>query len=90
MENVGCKIIVAGRVQAVGFRYYTRYQARKYHLTGHAKNLDNGDVEVILYGEREDVLKMVQWLEKGPETARVDKLAVSDIPYCYQSDFLSL
>lgn len=90
MENVGCKIIVTGRVQAVGFRYYTRNEAHKYHLMGHAKNLYNGDVEVILYGKPENVLKMVQWLEKGPDTARVDKLSVSDIPYSNQSDFLSL
>jgi len=90
MDNIGCKIIVTGHVQAVGFRYYTRNEAHKYHLMGHAKNLYNGDVEVILYGERENVLKMVQWLEHGPKTARVDKLAVSDIPYSHQNDFLCL
>lgn len=88
MENIGCKIIVSGNVQAVGFRYYTRNEARKYNLMGHAKNLHNGDVEVVLYGERENVLKMLQWLENGPKTARVDKLAVSGIAYSSQVDFL--
>lgn len=90
MENIGCKVIVSGKVQGVCFRYYTSREANKQGLTGHAKNLDNGDVEVVLYGGREKIIKMLKWLNKGPETSRVDEIEVSKIPYIHEYDFLSL
>ncbi len=87
MEKIGCKVIVSGIVQGVGFRYYTSWEAGKRNITGHAKNLYNGNVEVLLYGSREDIDSMLQWLEKGPRTARVDALEVSSIPYTEVADF---
>ncbi|MGB5446707.1 MAG: acylphosphatase [Psychromonas sp.] len=87
MANVGCKVIVKGHVQGVGFRYYTSLEAGKQGVTGHVENLDDGNVEVTLYGSYENVSAMLQWLEKGPETARVDDLDVSDIPYIKASGF---
>ena len=38
---------VYGRVQGVGFRYTTQYEAKKLGLSGYAKNLDDGSVEVL-------------------------------------------
>jgi len=87
MTNIGCKVIVKGYVQGVGFRYYTSLEASKNSITGHVKNLASGDVEVLLYGNEKNVKRMLQWLEKGPKTARVDDLNMSDIPYLKISDF---
>ena len=87
MRNIGCKIIVKGHVQGVGFRYYTSLEGVKQGVTGHVKNLDDGNVEVTLYGSDENVKAMLQWLEKGPKTARVDALDVNDIPYIKTTDF---
>lgn len=87
MENIGCKVIVSGLVQGVGFRYYTSWEAGQRGLTGHAKNLYDGNVEVILYGSREKINTMLQWLEKGPRIARVDALKVTDISYVEEPDF---
>lgn len=42
---------VYGRVQGVGFRYITQYEAKRLGLTGYAKNLDDGSVEVVACGE---------------------------------------
>lgn len=42
---------VYGRVQGVGFRYTTQYEAKRLGLTGYAKNLDDGSVEVVACGE---------------------------------------
>ncbi|MFP1496196.1 acylphosphatase [Escherichia coli] len=42
---------VYGRVQGVGFRYTTQYQVKRLGLTGYAKNLDDGSVEVVACGE---------------------------------------
>ena len=88
MENIGCKVIVSGHVQGVGFRYYTRREACKQGVTGYAKNLYDGNVEVVLYGESEKIVKILKWLEKGPRTAYVDDIDVSKIPYVPESDFL--
>ena len=87
MGNIGCKVILSGKVQGVGFRYYTRRQAGKQGLSGYAKNLSSGDVEVVLYGCRENINRMLQWLNTGPETARVDEIKVTNIPYIKERDF---
>ena len=54
---------VYGRVQGVGFRYTTQYEAKKLGLTGYAKNLDDGSVEVVACGEEGQVEKLMQWLK---------------------------
>lgn len=87
MENIGCKVIVSGYVQGVGFRYYTRREAGKHGLTGYAKNLSSGDVEVVLYGSRENINPMLQWLNNGPESADVDEIKVTNIPYIKEHGF---
>lgn len=66
---------VYGRVQGVGFRYTTQYEAKKLGLTGYAKNLDDGSVEVVACGEEGQVEKLMQWLKSGgPRSARVERV----------------
>ena len=65
---------VYGRVQGVGFRYTTQYEAKRLGLTGYAKNLDDGSVEVVACGEEGQVEKLMQWLKSGgPRSARVER-----------------
>ncbi|EST84818.1 putative acylphosphatase [Escherichia coli ECC-1470] len=76
-SNVESRIIawVYGRVQGVGFRYTTQYEAKKLCLTGYAKNLDDGSVEVVACGEEGQVEKLMQWLKSGgPRSARVERV----------------
>lgn len=47
---------VYGRVQGVGFRYTTQHEAQRLGLTGYAKNMDDGSVEVVACGESDRVL----------------------------------
>lgn len=66
---------VHGLVQGVGFRYSTQREALKLGLTGYAKNLDDGSVEVLACGETEKVEQLIAWLKAGgPRSARVDKV----------------
>ncbi len=66
---------VYGRVQGVGFRYTTQYEAKRLGLTGYAKNLDDGSVEVVACGEEGQVEKLMQWLKTGgPGSARVERV----------------
>lgn len=74
-------IIVAGRVQGVAFRYYARNIANSIGVKGWIKNLDNGDVEIMLEGKREAVNQMINWCKKGPGLAIVEDIKISLLPY---------
>ena len=51
MRSLQFKWVFHGDVQAVGFRATAQFLAQKYGLKGFAKNLSNGDVEVVAQGE---------------------------------------
>ncbi|SFM91037.1 acylphosphatase [Izhakiella capsodis] len=64
-----------GRVQGVGFRYSTQRKARELGLCGHARNLDDGSVEVLVWGDCGQVDSLISWLKAGgPCRARVDRV----------------
>jgi acylphosphatase len=63
---------VHGDVQGVGFRWWTRARALELGLSGWAKNLADGRVEVVAEGDEVDVQKLLSRL-RGPATpGRVD------------------
>lgn len=74
MERMCNKFIVSGHVQGVGFRYHTSHHGLKLGLTGYAKNLSNGDVEVVACGLAEKLDELYQWLQQGPKTATVKQV----------------
>lgn len=73
-------ILVKGRVQGVGFRYHAKYAAMKTNITGWAKNLDNGDVEIEAQGEDKFLEVFVKLLEKGNGFSKVIALYKTEIP----------
>lgn len=80
MARVAKKIWISGLVQGVGFRYYTQRQAEILGVSGYARNLADGRVEVVVEGEQQNVQQLVSWLEQGgPTHARVDGLEVEEI-----------
>ena len=70
---------VSGKVQGVFFRASTRDRAQSLHVTGYAKNLEDGRVEVLVCGEERDVEGLVDWLWEGSPAARVDQVDVEDV-----------
>ena len=77
--NESIRIIVSGRVQGVYFRAFTQKQANKLNLTGYAKNLSNGDVEIAACGEKGQLDKLVSWCHKGPVMAKVNSVQVQPL-----------
>lgn len=71
---------VHGRVQGVWFRASTAEQARALGLSGHARNLDDGTVEVVAVGADAAVQALMAWLSKGPPMAEVSAVQVEDAP----------
>lgn len=78
MTEVCKRALVKGKVQGVWFRGATREQARKLGVTGWAKNLPDGRVEVLMCGSAEAVALLQQWLYEGPPMARVTDVEVTD------------
>lgn len=68
------RILVSGRVQGVGFRFWTKITAEGLGITGWVRNLPDGRVEAHLEGDPRAVGKMVNWLQRGPAGAAVTSL----------------
>lgn len=81
------RFIVRGKVQGVWFRASTRDVAVRLGLTGHARNLANGDVEVLAMGDAEAIATLADWLQQGPPLARVDAVVRSDAEAVAMHDF---
>ena len=73
------RAIVRGRVQGVGFRANTRATAQRLGLTGSARNLRDGTVEVEVEGAEAAVADLLAWLGTGPRWAKVTGVAVEDL-----------
>jgi acylphosphatase len=71
---------VRGRVQGVGFRWWTRARATELGLAGHADNLPDGRVEVVAEGPRQECARLLELLREEPSTShrpgRVDQVTV--------------
>lgn len=70
--NVRLTAWVHGRVQGVGFRWWTRSRASELQLAGYASNLRDGRVEVVAEGPREDCAKLLDLLRSGTTPGHVD------------------
>ncbi|MDV7104395.1 acylphosphatase [Vibrio sp. TH_r3] len=86
MAKICVKFIVSGLVQGVGFRFHTCHEGNKRGLTGYARNLENGDVEVVACGAQGAIDSLEQWLRLGPRTSSVQHVASQPIEFkAYQS-----
>ena len=74
MDKIQKQLRITGRVQGVGFRHYSRQNARELGISGWVKNLKNGEVEALLEGDVKNVDEMTKRLKSGPVAARVDEL----------------
>jgi acylphosphatase len=76
----GARFLVSGKVQGVFFRASTRDEALRLGLNGYARNLADGQVEVVAAGRTEALHELEQWLWQGPPAARVSDVQRSDYP----------
>ena len=69
---------VSGTVQGVGFRYFASRMARQLGITGYAKNLRDGQVEVYAIGTPEKLAALRKELQRGPRSAVVSDVMEED------------
>ncbi len=73
--------VVTGVVQGVGFRFFTKYLAERFDLSGYVRNREDGSVEIEAEGSFEAVSAFLEELEAGPpRAAHVSGVEVRDIP----------
>jgi acylphosphatase len=70
-DEVVRRFLVFGTVQGVYFRHSTRLEAQRLGVRGFARNLPDGSVEVLAYGEAAAVDELRVWLGRGPSQAKV-------------------
>ena len=66
--------IVSGRVQGVGFRYFTQDIAKSLNIKGFVRNLPDGTVEVYAQADKKSLEKFLEYLKKGPPLAKVENI----------------
>jgi acylphosphatase len=75
-----CKrCVVGGRVQGVFYRATAARRAHELSITGYARNLADGRVEVLACGEHEAVQAFVSWLWIGSTAAKVTSVEVCEV-----------
>ena len=74
--RVARRYIISGRVQGVGFRWFTQTAAARENIHGWVKNLPDGRVEAAAEGEAEALARFEQALRHGPPGARVEHLDI--------------
>jgi acylphosphatase len=80
-EKASLSARVIGRVQGVGFRYFTERVAEKIGVAGYVMNRSDGAVEVMAEGERGALEQLLEHLKQGPSGARVERVEESWGPY---------
>ena len=73
-------LTVRGRVQGVGYRYYTQHSAAALGITGFVRNLTDGNVEIIAEGEPAALDELVHIVKEGPGFSFVDGVDIKKIP----------
>jgi len=78
--EIGIKALIGGRVQGVGFRFFTQAKASAYGLKGYVRNLSDGRVEVVAAGSRTVLEAFLSDVKQGPPASTVRECQVEWMP----------
>ena len=78
---------VHGRVQGVGFRFYTQKKANELNIKGFVQNKPDGSVYIEAEGQSDFIEQFILWCEAGPSWARVSQLTKQFVPHQGFTDF---
>lgn len=80
IKKIGRKYKFFGRVQGVNFRFTTLQISKNFPVTGYVKNLDDGSVELLVYGKKEDVEDFVDDV-RNYFKRNITNFTVEEVPY---------
>ena len=76
-------LLIFGKVQGVGFRYWLYEKAVKKNIHGWVKNKITGEVEALLIGNDKDVEMLIKQCERGPSSSNITQVKIQD----YQQNY---
>ncbi len=82
--NIKKHIIIKGKVQGVGFRYWLYKAAVQRNINGWVRNKISGEVEALLIGNDDEINNLIKLCKKGPTSSEVTKITVQN----YQKEYL--
>jgi acylphosphatase len=87
--RIARRYLISGRVQGVGFRYFTQAAAFREGVHGWVRNLPDGRVEAAAEGEAEAIERFERDIRHGPPGARVERMEVDDsVPDARETGFI--
>lgn len=79
MQDVDRSFVIRGRVQGVGFRWWTRQTAAALGVVGAVENLPDGTVRVLARADSETMARFADKLRRGPPLARVERVEETSV-----------
>lgn len=76
MSNKAIKANIKGRIQGVGYRADTHKKATQLGINGYVRTTSGNEIEVLAEGEKENLEKLIEFLEEGPTGAEIEKFDV--------------
>ncbi|MBT3173828.1 MAG: acylphosphatase [Lentimicrobiaceae bacterium] len=86
-KQIAATISVFGKVQGVGFRFYTNKKAKELNICGYVLNKSNGSVYIEAEGTKANLDSFIDWCKTGPQWARVSRVEVQHVPPLNSSIF---
>jgi acylphosphatase len=79
-------LVILGKVQGVGFRYWMQNLAIKNNISGWVKNKMSGDVEALIVGQKKEIKELIKLCDIGPDSAIVDRVQINDYDKDYSKE----
>ncbi len=76
--KIACKIIVSGTVQNVFYRRFIKEKADNLGLCGFVRNLQNGDVEIFVEGDKNKIKELIEEAKKEPKYSLVKNVTIEE------------
>jgi acylphosphatase len=77
--RIARRYLIAGRVQGVGFRYFTERVAAQYGIQGWVQNTPDGRVDIQAEGDADAMRQFESLVSTGPPGARVDQVDTTEL-----------
>ena len=77
-------LVISGKVQGVGFRYWLQKLAIEKNICGWVKNKMSGNVEALIVGGEKEIQELIKLCEMGPGSAKIDYVQIND----YNKDYI--
>lgn len=79
-QKIGMHCYISGKVQGVWYRASAKKRALELNITGWVRNLADGRVEVLCFGEEQAIQQFCEWLQQGPPGAQVTAIEQETVP----------